>query len=242
MESGVYEIICTVTGKRYVGSAKNFERRWKAHRFHLARGTHHSRHLQAAWVKHGEQAFSFGRLIVCAPKDAVQYEQIAIDALRPEFNLAPLAGSCLGVKHTAETREKQRAAKLGNTHTRGKKLSAEARANIGRGKIGNTHTKGKPRDPAAVAATAAAHRGMKRSTETRQKIAAKAIGRRWSEEAKAKVSESLTGRTLSEAHRQTLIGNKNAAGRKQTPEEKARRAASMRAAWAAKKAAGIPWR
>ena len=55
----------TVNDKRYVGSAVNFGARWKEHRHVLKRGTHHSCHLQNAWVKHGEDAFVFRRLIVC---------------------------------------------------------------------------------------------------------------------------------------------------------------------------------
>lgn len=242
MDSGIYEIVCTATGKRYIGSAKDFDKRWKAHRFHLAKGSHHSRHLQSAWNKHGAEAFDFRRLLRCAPVDLVMYEQILLDAMRPEFNVSPTAGSALGVKHTPESREKQRLAKLGNTHTRGMKHSAEARANIARGKLGNTHTKGKQRRHSAVEATASAHRGMKRSDETRAKIAAKAKGRQWTDEAREKLSATMTGRTLSDEHREKLRGNKNAAGRTQTVDERANRSAKLKAAWAAKKAAGIPWR
>ncbi len=242
MASGVYEISCTATGKRYIGSAKSFSHRWKAHRFHLDRGTHHSPHLQAAWNKYGADSFAFRVLIISKPEHAVMYEQAAMDAFDPEFNVARIAGSCLGVKRSDETRAKLAAAKIGNQHTRGMKLSPEARAKIAAGKLGNTHTKGKPRSQEAVMATAAAHRGMKRSDETRQKIAQKALGRRWSEESKAKLSAKTTGRKLSESHRATLIGNQHAAGRVQTPEERANRSAKLKAAWAARKAAGIPWR
>jgi hypothetical protein len=240
--SGIYEIICLPTGKRYIGSAKEFHSRWKCHRRLLRLVTHHSRHLQAAWAKYGEDNFAFRRLLLCASTCLVMYEQIAMDAMRPEFNMAPVAGNCLGMRHTAEAKAKQSARMLGNQHTLGHKHRPESIELIRAAKAGNTATKGKPRNPEAVAATAEAHRGMKRSEATRAKISAKAIGRRWSEEAKAKLSATNTGRKLSDHHRQTLLGNQHAAGRTQTPEERLNRSEKMRDAWAAKKAAGIPWR
>lgn len=240
--SGIYEIICLSTGKRYIGSAKEFHSRWKQHRRLLRLGTHHSRHLQAAWGKHGEENFAFRRLLLCAPDCLVMYEQIAMDALRPAFNIAPVAGNCLGMRHSDETKAKQSARMRGNKHTLGLKHRPESIELIRTSKFGNTATKGKPRNPEAVAATAEAHRGMKRSEATRAKISAKATGRRWSEEAKAKLSATNTGRKLPEACRQSLLGNQHAAGRVQTPEERANRSEKMRDAWAAKKAAGIPWR
>ncbi|MBI3150066.1 MAG: GIY-YIG nuclease family protein [Betaproteobacteria bacterium] len=219
--SGVYEIVCLPTGKRYIGSAKDFEHRWKAHRFHLGKGSHHSRHLQAAWNKHGADAFAFRAMIVCEPRHMVMYEQIMIDGAAPAFNIAPFAGSCLGVKHTPETREKQRVAKLGNKHTLGYRHRPESIAKLSASKLGNTYTKGKTRDPAAVAATAAAHRGMKRSAETCARIAEKAIGRVRSPESIEKSAAKLRGRPLSPEHAAKLIGNRHAAGLKHTDEWKA---------------------
>lgn len=98
-------MITTPSGRRYVGSAVDFAARWRVHRHHLRAGTHHNAPLQAAWNKHGE-ALSFRPIIVCAPEHAVQYEQIAIDALRPEMNVAPTAGNTLGYRHSDETKAK----------------------------------------------------------------------------------------------------------------------------------------
>src|SRR5690606_34420785 len=52
--SGIYEIHCTKSGRRYVGSAVNFSARWRLHYTQLCAGKHHSRHLQRAWNKYGE--------------------------------------------------------------------------------------------------------------------------------------------------------------------------------------------
>jgi group I intron endonuclease len=171
LDTGIYEIVNTVNGKRYVGSASTIKGRWAVHRHGLARGIHHSRYLQAAWNKHGAEAFEFRRLLLCDKQNLFMYEQIAFDALRPEYNLAPIARSTVGVKWSAEA--KARIASRPNDHMKGRKHSAETLARMSAAKRGNTATKGKTRNPAAVAATAAAHRGMKRSPETRARIAEK---------------------------------------------------------------------
>lgn len=103
--SGVYKITCTANGRFYIGSAVNFKRRWIYHRRDAVAGKHSSRHLQRAWDKHGPEAFKFEVLIVCSKECLIMYEQQAMNALKPEFNMAPTAGSCLGVKHTATARE-----------------------------------------------------------------------------------------------------------------------------------------
>lgn len=56
---GVYAICNTLTGKRYIGSSININRRWTAHRCNLRRGSHHSDGLQADWDLCGEQHFTF---------------------------------------------------------------------------------------------------------------------------------------------------------------------------------------
>lgn len=243
MKSGVYEIVCNPTGKRYVGSAVDFEKRWKAHRFHLCKGTHHSRHMQSAWLKHGAEAFEFRKIIICAKDQALMYEQIAMNALKPEFNTSPTAGSMLGVKFSDEVRAKMAASKMGNQHTLGFRHRPETIEMLRARQTGvPSPTKGTRRAAATVEAVAAAHRGMKRSDETKERIRQKALGRTRSLESVERGAAKLRGKTLSAERVAKMIGNKNAAGRVQTPEEKARRAESVRAAWAARKAAGIPWR
>lgn len=54
---GVYAIINRGNGKMYIGSARNVEARWRAHRNLLRKGRHHSFYLQRAWDKHGETGF-----------------------------------------------------------------------------------------------------------------------------------------------------------------------------------------
>jgi group I intron endonuclease len=59
MNRGIYKIINIVNNKFYVGSAVNYERRKARHLWRLRRGDHANKHLQAAWLKYGEQAFVF---------------------------------------------------------------------------------------------------------------------------------------------------------------------------------------
>ncbi len=59
MARGIYKIINVVNNKFYVGSAEDFTRRKRVHWWMLRRGNHANKHLQAAWAKYGEQAFTF---------------------------------------------------------------------------------------------------------------------------------------------------------------------------------------
>ena len=62
MESGIYAIKNTATGRYYIRSSKNLQKRWQEHRYHLKRGTHHSLKLQRSYDKHGVDAFEFSVL------------------------------------------------------------------------------------------------------------------------------------------------------------------------------------
>jgi group I intron endonuclease len=66
----------------------------------------HSRHLQPAWNKYGQGAFQFQVLILCDKPSLLLYEQIALDALSPEYNVLKVAGNSLGRKATRETKSK----------------------------------------------------------------------------------------------------------------------------------------
>lgn len=112
--TGIYEIRNLVNGKRYVGSAVKFSERWKKHTTQLERGTHHSSILQRAWRKHGASAFEFRKLIICGRENLLMYEQAAMDAFRPEYNIEKKAGSPLGVKRSAETIAKRTATRAAN--------------------------------------------------------------------------------------------------------------------------------
>ena len=113
MQSGIYQIVNTVNGRIYVGSAIDLQRRWNEHRYRLRKGNHHSRYMQRSWAKHGEPAFEFRPLLICASKDLLMYEQIILDGMKPHYNIAPIAGSSLGRKTSEETKRKLALANLG---------------------------------------------------------------------------------------------------------------------------------
>lgn len=111
--SGIYRIVCTITGKFYIGSTTNLQRRYREHFNELCRRVHCNRKLQNAWDKHGPEAFAFEIIEFVLPPFLLEREQYWIDKLKPSFNLAPVAGSALGVKRTPEHIEKIRQALLG---------------------------------------------------------------------------------------------------------------------------------
>lgn len=83
-----------------------------------------NRHLQSAWQKYGEAAFSFGVLLRCDKSHVLFYEQRAIDVYCPEYNVCRTAGNTLGQIFSAESRLKMsETAKL-------KRLSAEHKRKI----------------------------------------------------------------------------------------------------------------
>src|SRR5690606_34117775 len=112
-DSGIYEIVNRVNGKRYIGSAVTLAKRWNLHRHQLRAGKHHSRPLLSAWRKYGEPAFDFRVIEKCAPECLIEREQAAFDLLRPEYNACKTAGSTLGVKYTADSRKRMSDARKG---------------------------------------------------------------------------------------------------------------------------------
>jgi group I intron endonuclease len=201
--SVIYMIRCLPTGKFYIGSAVNLQKRWRIHHHHLKRGCHHSHHLQHAWDKHGGEAFELTVIeLVADAANLIEREQWHLDQTRCYdrkigFNVSPTAGSSLGILRSEDTRAK---------------LSAMNR--------------GRKRTPESIAMTAEAHRGMKRSSETRLKMSAAQQGRTFSPEAIAKMSKTRRGKKHSPEHKAKI----SAAGKGRifTPEHRAKMAAAAR--------------
>jgi hypothetical protein len=85
--------------------------RWQIHRSRLSRGVHHSPALQSAWKKYGKEAFVFEELEVSSDLAALyDLEQRYMDALRPAYNVGPVAGSPRGVKRQPEAEARRLAA------------------------------------------------------------------------------------------------------------------------------------
>ena len=68
MKSGIYQIKNTLNNKVYVGSAKDFEKRWKRHFKDLEKGCHSSIKLQRSFNKHGN-------VFECSILEEIPYEK-----------------------------------------------------------------------------------------------------------------------------------------------------------------------
>lgn len=132
MASGIYHITHTGSGKMYVGSASNIRHRVSQHFWQLKTGRHHNAKLQNAFNKYGRAAFGWGVLEEVADASRlVAREQHYFDALKPHFNICPVAGRTVGVTRTAAARRRIGAANAGERNGMyGRKHSPEAMAAI----------------------------------------------------------------------------------------------------------------
>jgi group I intron endonuclease len=118
--TGVYEIVNKVNGKRYIGSAAQYEDefkaklgfyvRWYLHVAHLQGegSNHHCQHFQRAWNKYGHENFEFRILEFCEPDDCIEREQYYLDLNWDSgtlYNICPIAGSNKDVERTQEWRD-----------------------------------------------------------------------------------------------------------------------------------------
>lgn len=209
MSIGIYQIVCVPSGKRYVGSSIQIRVRRYQHRSDLRGGYHCNPHLQNAWNKYGEGAFTFTILEECTCDELIAREQHYIDTLHPEFNVnlivdaPPMRGKTMSAEHKA-------------------KISA---ANTGR--VMSEETKSKLRKSAL---------GRKHTPETRAKMSASKLGRAQSESHRSAITTAHRSRSanMSDEDRRQ-IGLKNV-GKKRTPEQRARISASIKLWWKNRKA------
>lgn len=196
-DTGIYLIENVRNGRRYVGSASSFRKRWREHARQLLEGRHHSRFLQRCYDANGADSFVFKKIIFCDKKDLIFYEQAAMDAYKPEYNSAPVAGSQLGYRHTEETRAKMSKARRKDfSPMKGRNQPEEARRKI------SENRKGKGCVPCSAekkAKLSAAHKGRIISDEQRAKISAKLSGHKQSQATIEKRREKLIGRKMPES-------------------------------------------
>lgn len=191
---GIYAIMNTVNGKKYIGSAANVSTRFWLHRKQLTTGVHHSVKLQRAWDKYGEAAFVWTLLETVSDASLlIQAEQRWIDSENSAgsggYNVSPTAGSPLGVKHTDASRKNMSLAHMGKTHTEehkakisraglGRKMSPEAVAK----RVATRHARGGyVQTEEALAKMVAARRqaGGFSHTEEARKVMSEAASRMW---------------------------------------------------------------
>src|SRR3972149_6083029 len=102
MQSGIYKISNTINEKIYIGSAVNFNNRWRIHKYHLLKGTHHNPPLQNFVNKYGFYKLIFSIVELCKKENLVEREQFYLDIILPEFNIHKQAQSPKGLKRTQE--------------------------------------------------------------------------------------------------------------------------------------------
>lgn len=206
---GIYMIRNKSNGKIWIGQAKNTKIRWRVHKRDFKRNKN-SPHLQNAWNEYGEDAFEFVVLEQCECKKEVlcEREQYWLDFYQSYdhelgYNIAKIAGSCLGVKRSEETKEKIRQLHLG------RKASQETKEKL-RSRIISEETReklsiaagGKKRPPWVKQKIKENHKGFKgkkHSLDAKQKIAAKMAQRELSEEHKRKIGMSQRGEKSNKA-------------------------------------------
>jgi group I intron endonuclease len=228
--SGIYQILNTVTGKCYIGSAVSIKKRLSHHLIRLNSGSHHNKKIQNAWNKYGAEIFVFEPILICDKSLLLFYEQLVIDAfdsVDSGYNLRPNAENNLGYKMSQEAIAKTVAA------LKGRVFSESHRAKIA---VARKGTKSSPETIAklrqkkmseeAKAKVSAFNKGIKRSSETKLKMSAAQIGRVQSEEARKKISEKLSGRVLPDEVKEKIA--KKLTGRKMRPEDVEKAAASHR--------------
>jgi len=176
MDGGIYKIVNTLNGKCYVGSAAYLIKRKRVHWSSLRLNKHHSRYLQQAWNKYGEEAFEFRIVGKCSIENLVWLEQEAIDHLHPEYNIAPTARSCLGVKHTLESRHNMGESKKGITQSVETRTKHSLAMKGKRNALGSIRSVG-TRDKMSKAMVGNQNaRGSIRSVETRVKMSKAQLG------------------------------------------------------------------
>lgn len=202
--SGIYSIINTHDGKRYVGSAVNLNKRWAQHKLNLSKGTHCNIILQNAWNKYGADSFIFIVNEQCSADMLLEREQHHIN-IKSDYNICPTAGNTLGMKHTPEA-----IAKIIETK---KNISPETRARMVAAHKGTNKGKDNPCF------------GRKHTPEECEKISAAQMGRagtflgkKHTEETKKKISEIKTGVKLSGKTRAKMSASHK--GMLHTPEER----------------------
>lgn len=158
----------------------------------LQDGTHYNVLLQRAWSKHGAAEFEFAVIEPCRTDELLVREQYWIDLLKVTdvdlgYNLAPTAGSALGIRWSDASKAARSAAMkehFSNPDAR-KAQSEKIKAAFVRnpdlglklGRSGGAYRKGRPLSDEHKARIGTANRGHAVTLATRIKISATLKGR-----------------------------------------------------------------
>lgn len=219
---GVYQIANKLNGHIYIGSSINIWRRWGEHLTTLRSNTHNNSHLQNAWNKYEETAFEFSVLIFCDSENLLLYEQMCLDSLKPEYNIATNAfAPARGLKRSDETKAKLREAHLGNTSRLGTKASDETKVKMRNVQLGKKHSDETKEKLRKISTGNKYNLGYKHTEEAKLNMGKSKLGQKRSEETKSNISKALLGN-------KNCLGKKNNLGNKASDESKAKMRESQR--------------
>jgi hypothetical protein len=224
MSAVIYRAIHLASGRCYIGHTTKWVARKKQHIGLLKKGTHHSPFLQHVWSKYGEDAFQFEVVETCIEEQKLVREQWWIDNTNSVFNYAKVAGSRKGVPQSAEAKEKVRQAHLG------KKWSAEKRKILSLASMGKPGTRNGAKHSDASRAKmsasweAAGRTGMLGKTHNPETIEKMSAGHKI-----AWLTRTIPGHTTPHSDEAKAKMRAAKLGRKQTPEQIAKRTASLAA-------------
>lgn len=210
--SGIYRITNSINGKVYIGSSVDIPRRWNRHKNQLRNGCHHSKALQRAWNKYGEENFIFemieaiGDFSILVDVENMYIAKYKSADGRNGYNMCPSAGSTIGIKFGPHSEDHKRKISASN---KGKTNSPETRAKLSKA------LKGRKMDAAWIDKIRKANTGRKMAPLT--------------PEHKAIVSATHKGKIISDEHKARLSAAHK--GRKLAPEDKEKKRASVKAFW-----------
>lgn len=216
IQSGIYELLCVPTGKKYIGSSVNIWNRRKGHFKVLRSGTHENSYLQNAFNKYGEMKFKFHPLLICETEDLLFFEQIFLDYWKTYkeengYNLCRIAGSRLGTRFSDESKKRLSESRKGkcvgqSNCNYGKPMPQNVRKKIsrslkGRFKGRNSSSYGKHHSAESCRKIGEAgkgrpawNKGLTAESDIRvQKYGKSQRGKKISEEQRIQISKALTG-------------------------------------------------
>jgi group I intron endonuclease len=110
----IYKITNTINGDFYIGSSRNFNKRYYSHLNDIRTNRQSCVLLIRAAFKYGEKNFKLEILEECEPNIVLDREQYYLDKYSPKYNVAKVAGSNFGIKRTSVTRVRKSLAQKNN--------------------------------------------------------------------------------------------------------------------------------
>ena len=202
---GIYMLVNKINNNRYIGQTINIPSRFSKHKTNVVKNFVICRAIHKyGWDNFHKIVLEYitfdSNNLACMKNILCDREQFWIDYFSKThvlYNVAPVAGSTLGVPCSDAKKLK---ISLANT---GKKHSKETR------KIMSIAHRGKKFSNSWRKNMAIARTGKKMSEETKRKISEKAklrVGRKHSQETKEKISNSNIGKhTISDNHKKKLL-------------------------------------